>query len=116
MPRGFFSDLKRRRVYRTAVIYAAAAWGLTEASTTIFEHLPVPEWASTLVVIAFLVGFPVAMYLAWVFDISPSGVRMTDPAQLSAGRRTSLSWIVDGVVGVIFLATLAMLVLEGADI
>lgn len=75
----FFADLKRRRVFRTAAIYAAAAWGVTEASTTIFEHLRFPEWASMLVVILFLVGFPIAVYLSWVFDVTSEGIRRTQP-------------------------------------
>jgi adenylate cyclase len=75
----FFAELKRRRVFRTAVIYAAAAWGVTEASTTVFEHLKFPEWASMLVVIVFLVGFPISVYLAWVFDITSEGIHRTQP-------------------------------------
>ncbi len=73
----FFAELKRRRVFRTAAIYAAAAWGVTEASTTVFEKLGFPEWASVLVVIVFLVGFPISVYLAWVFDITSEGIRRT---------------------------------------
>ena len=75
----FFADLKRRRVFRTAAIYAAAAWGVTEASTTVFDKLGFPEWASVLVVIVFLVGFPITVYLSWVFDITSEGIRRTRP-------------------------------------
>jgi TolB-like protein/lipoprotein NlpI len=75
----FFADLKRRRVFRTAAIYAAAAWGVTEASTTVFDKLHFPEWASVLVVIVFLVGFPISVYLSWVFDITSEGIRRTQP-------------------------------------
>jgi TolB-like protein len=75
----FFADLKKRRVIRTAVIYAAAAWGVTEASTTVFEILNFPAWVSMLVVIVFLVGFPIAVYLSWVFDITSDGIRRTEP-------------------------------------
>ena len=73
----FFADLKKRRVIRTAVIYAAAAWGVTEASTTVFEILNFPAWVSILVVLVFLVGFPIAVYLSWVFDITAEGIRRT---------------------------------------
>ena len=109
-------ELRRRKVLRSTTIYAVCGWCLLQWSNMLFERLGWPEWSITLVLTAVVLGFPVTVALAWVFDISPSGVRMTDPAQLSAGRRTSLSWIVDGVVGVILLGTVAMLILEGADI
>ena len=98
-----YADLKRRRVYRTAAIYAAAAWGLTEASTTVFEHLNVPEWASMLVVIVFLLGFPVAMYLAWVFDITADGIRRTQPMGMRGWGAITLSAVLlIGGTGLLF--------------
>jgi TolB-like protein len=88
---GFFQDLRRRRVYRTAAIYAVISWGLTEALTTVFTTLLFPAWAGMLVVIAFLVGFPVAMYLAWVFDITPEGIRRTQPTSMQGWVALTLS-------------------------
>ena len=74
---GFFSELKRRRVYQSAVIYAVAAWGLAQVIDFVAERLFMPEWVPTLTAIVFIVGFPVAIFLAWIFDIGPDGIRRT---------------------------------------
>ena len=71
----FFSELKRRRVYQSAAIYAVVAWGLAQAVDFVAARLFMPEWVSTLTAIVFIVGFPVAIFLAWVFDIESDGVR-----------------------------------------
>lgn len=73
----FFIELRRRKVFQTAAVYIAVAWGATEILVTVAERLFMPAWIPTLAVIAFVVGFPVAMFLAWVFDITPEGIRRT---------------------------------------
>ena len=74
----FFSELRKRRVFRAAAIYGAVAWGLTEVIVTVVQQLFLPYWVSTLSVIIFVVGFPVAMFLAWTFDFTAEGIRRTD--------------------------------------
>ena len=74
---GFFSELKRRRVYQSAAIYAVVAWGLAQAVDFVAERLFMPEWVSTVTAIVFVIGFPVTILLSWVFDIGPGGVRRT---------------------------------------
>jgi TolB-like protein/Tfp pilus assembly protein PilF len=73
----FFAELKKRRVIQVAAIYGAVAWGVTEILVTIVEQLFLPAWVSTLAVIAFVVGFPITMFLAWTFDITPEGIQRT---------------------------------------
>jgi len=73
----FFIELRKRKVFQTAAVYIAVAWGATEILVTVAERLFLPAWIPTLVVIAFVVGFPVAMFLAWAFDITPEGIRRT---------------------------------------
>jgi adenylate cyclase len=75
----FFAELQRRRVGKVAIAYGAIAWGVTEASSVVFPALHVPEWAMTFVVVFLMVGFPVAMVLAWVFDVGPEGIHRTEP-------------------------------------
>jgi len=75
-----FAQLKERRVFRSAFAYAVVAWGATEILDGVIEGLGWPEWIATLVVILFVTGFPVAMFLAWVFDWTPKGIRRTGPA------------------------------------
>jgi tetratricopeptide (TPR) repeat protein len=73
--RRFLTELKRRRVYRVAVVYAAVAFVIWQAAEIAFPALNLPDWALTLVVVLTLVGFPIAVVLAWAFDITPEGVR-----------------------------------------
>ena len=74
----FFSELRKRKVLHAAAIYGAVAWGLTEVIVTIVQHLFLPAWVATLSVIIFIAGFPVAMLLAWTFDITAGGVQRTE--------------------------------------
>ncbi len=64
----FWKELQKRKVVHTAAIFVAMAWGATEIIVTVVEQLFLPQWVSTDTVIAFVVGFPVAMFLAWTFD------------------------------------------------
>lgn len=73
--RSFWRELRRRRVLRVATVYAAAGWAIVEVSATVLPLLQVPDWAGTLVLVLILLGFPLALALAWAFDITPAGVR-----------------------------------------
>jgi len=75
----FFAELKRRRVGKVAIAYGAIAWGVTEATSVVLPALGVPEWSVTFVVVFLMVGFPVAMVLAWIFDVGPEGIERTEP-------------------------------------
>lgn len=109
---GVIDELRRRKVLRSTTIYAVCGWCLLHWSDFLFTRLGWPEWTVTLVLTAVVLGFPITVALAWVFDITPRGVRLSDPSQLSAGVRTPISWIVDAIVAVLFLATLGMLYAE----
>ena len=80
----FLSELKRRRVGKVAIAYGAIAWAVTEASSVVLPALRVPEWAMTFIVIFLMAGFPIAMVLAWVFDVGPEGIQRTEPMAQSA--------------------------------
>jgi TolB-like protein len=82
-----FDELKRRKVFQVAAIYAAVAWGLTEVVVTIVEQLGLPDLIASVAVIAFVVGFPISVFLAWIFDITPEGIVRTPVTS----RRGSLS-------------------------
>ena len=74
----FLSELKRRRVGKVAIAYGAVALGVTEACSNVFPALKLPAWTMTFVVVFLLVGFPIAMTLAWVFDVGPQGIQRTE--------------------------------------
>ena len=80
----FFSELKRRHVFRVAVVYTVVAWVVIQVAVNVFPALHLPEWTVTLVVILSLLGFPVALVLGWAFDITPDGVERTEPRVMSS--------------------------------
>jgi TolB-like protein/Flp pilus assembly protein TadD len=88
--RGFFSELKRRKVYRVAIAYAVAAWLVAQVVTQIFPVFEVSQWALRSMIVLLITGFPIALILAWAFDITPEGIKRTDDVDLSQAqaRRT----------------------------
>src|SRR6266853_224356 len=76
----FFAELKRRHVYKIAVIYAVVAWLLMQVASQIFPFFEIPNWAVRLVVLLLVLGFPIALVLAWAFELTPEGLRRTEVA------------------------------------
>ncbi len=76
----FFAELKRRRVFRVMAVYGIIGFGIIEAAEAIFPRVALPDWAVTLVVWLTLLGFPIAVLLAWAFDSTPEGVKRTADA------------------------------------
>src|SRR5947209_550511 len=74
--RNFFAELKRRNVYKVAVAYAVVSWLLIQVATQVFPFFDVPNWAVRGVVLVLALGFPVALVLAWAFEITPEGIRL----------------------------------------
>jgi len=71
----FFSELKRRNVYKVAVAYAIVGWLLIQIATQVFPFFEIPNWGVRLVVLLLILGFPVALILSWAFEITPEGIR-----------------------------------------
>ncbi len=86
-PRNFFAELKRRNVYRVAVAYAVLAWLLIQIATQTFPFFDIPNWAVRLVVLLLALGFPVALILAWAFELTPEGIQLTKGIAEDAPRR-----------------------------
>ena len=109
----FLAELKRRRVGKVAIAYGAVAWAVTEAASVVLPALHVPEWAMTFLVIFLLVGFPIAMVLAWVFDVERDRASSA-PSRCPARRRrcSSATRAAFGVVVVVAMAGLGYLLYE----
>ena len=75
-PASFWHELSRRRVFRVALGYAVVAWVVTEVASTVFPGLMLPDWTLTLVIIMAVLGFPVAVILAWAFQLSEDGLEV----------------------------------------
>ena len=78
----FLGEIKRRKVFHVALVYAAVAWLLVEIVATVEEPLNLPGWADTLIIVLLAVGFPIAIVLAWAFQISPDACRVVYSANL----------------------------------
>jgi TolB-like protein/Flp pilus assembly protein TadD len=81
----FFTELKRRKVYRVAVAYAVVSWLLIQIATQVFPFFEIPAWTVRLIVVSLILGFPVALLLSWIFDLTPSGIRRTDDIEETKG-------------------------------
>src|SRR5438105_6902159 len=79
----FFTELKRRKVYRVAVAYAVLSWLLIQIATQVFPFFEIPAWTVRLVIVALALGFPVALLLSWAFDLTPSGIKRTEDLEQS---------------------------------
>ena len=76
--RNFFSELKRRNVYKVAVAYAIVAWLLIQAASILFPTFEAPAWVMKVFVTAIIFGFPVALILAWAFELTPEGIKRAE--------------------------------------
>ena len=74
----FFAELKRRNVYKVAVAYAVVGWLLVQVATQVFPFFEIPNWAVRLVVLAIVIGFPIALVIAWAFELTPEGLKRTE--------------------------------------
>ncbi len=83
---GFFDELKRRKVYRVAVGYVIAAAGVIQLASAVFPAWDLPNWTLRLTVLLLLVGFPIALILAWAYEVTPSGIRMTPRLPFAEGH------------------------------
>jgi TolB-like protein len=77
-PKNFFAELKRRKVYSVAVTYAIVGWLLIQIATQVFPPFEIPNWAERLVILAIIIGFPIALILAWLFDFTRHGIIRTE--------------------------------------
>src|SRR6266480_1335774 len=87
-PRNFFSELKRRNVYKVAVAYAIVAWLLIQVATQVFPFFEIPNWAVQLVVLVMVIGFPIALVLSWAFEITPEGIKREEEVDRRVVRKT----------------------------
>jgi hypothetical protein len=69
----FFAELKRRNVYKVAIAYAIVAWLLIQIATQTFPFFEIPSWMVRAVIVLLILGFPIALILAWAFELTPEG-------------------------------------------
>ena len=112
---GFFEELKRRKVYRVAVAYVIAAGGIVQLASAVFPAWELPNWALRLTVVLLLLGFPIALILAWAFDVTAEGIRTTPKLEsaLPSHRRRNIAILL--VAGLLVSASAGFFLLPRAS-
>ena len=100
-PRNFFAELKRRNVYKVAVAYAVVGWLLVQVATQVFPFLEIPNWVARFSCSRWSIGFPIALVIAWAFELTPEGIKRTEDVDLAVSARQPRkhAWIVVVIVG-----------------
>lgn len=88
-----FTELKRRNVYKVAAAYAVVGWLLIQVATQVFPFLEIPNWTIRLIILLTAVGFPVALIIAWAFELTPEGIKRTEDADAARQRSRGGVWI-----------------------
>ena len=110
---GFFEEVKRRKVYRVAAGYVVVAGGLIQLASAVFPAWELPNWALRLVILLLLIGFPIALILAWAFDVTSQGIRATPPVPTAPRRRRNVVALV--AIGIIVSAAAGFFLLPRAS-
>ena len=110
---GFFEEVKRRKVYRVAAAYVIAAGGIIQLASASFPAWELPNWTLRLVIVLLLTGFPIALILAWAFDVTAQGIRTTPIAGPRIQVRRNV--IMLATAGVIMSASVGFFVLPRAS-
>src|SRR5919204_2470268 len=97
----FFAELKRRNVYKVAIAYAVVGWLLVQVATQVFPFFEIPNWIVRLVVLLIVIGFPIALVIAWAFEATPQGIKRTEVADAmpAAVSRKRHAWIYVVAIG-----------------
>ena len=77
-PRNFLAELKRRNVYKVAVAYAVVGWLVMQVTSTVVPALHLPDGITSAIVVLTLLGFPIALVIAWAFEMTPEGMKRTE--------------------------------------
>src|SRR5438552_1306318 len=100
-PKEFFGEAKRRNVYKVAVAYAVAGWALAQGIAQVFPVFGVPNWIIQLIVLLIVVGFPIALVLAWAFELTPEGLKRTEDVDPARPQLKSQAWVYVAVMGAV---------------
>ncbi|PYL68904.1 MAG: hypothetical protein DMF22_12220, partial [Verrucomicrobia bacterium] len=99
-PKNFFAELKRRNVYKVAIAYGVVAWLLIQVATQVFPFFEIPNWVVRLVVLVIIIGFPIALIVAWAFELTPQGLKRTEVADAMPTRPSvRRAWIYVVIIG-----------------
>src|SRR5437899_10959973 len=110
--RKFFAELKRRNVYKVALAYAFVAWLLLQIATQVFPFLEIANWAIRLVIMLIVIGFPIALVIAWAFELTPEGIKRTEDVDLSPTLRRKTGRKLDFFIIAVLLLVIGILLFQ----
>jgi TolB-like protein/Tfp pilus assembly protein PilF len=110
--KNFVGELKRRNVYKVAIAYAVVAWLLMQIASQIFPFFEIPNWAVRLVVLLLAIGFPVALILAWAFELTPEGIKRTEDVDVSKSVRRKTGRKLDFLIIAVLLLVIGVLLFQ----
>ena len=111
-PTNFFAELKRRNVYKVTVAYAVVAWLLIQAASIILPTFEAPAWTMKVLIAALVTGFPIAVVLAWAFEITPEGIVRAEDVPPNEFVTRSTGRKLTGVIIAVTLAALGLLLFQ----
>jgi len=115
-PKRFFAELRRRNVYKVAIAYAIVAWLLMQVATRVFPFLEIPNWAIRLVIMLIVIGYPIALVIAWAFELTPEGLKRTEEVDVSKSITRKTGRKLDFLIIGVLLAVVAILIFQRAHL
>jgi TolB-like protein/Tfp pilus assembly protein PilF len=110
--KNFFSELRRRNVYRVAAVYAIVGWLIIQVAASIFPVLEIPAWCVRLVIVLLVLGFPVALIMAWAYELTPEGLKRTEEVALAKSIRRSTGQKLNGLIILVLGCAVAFLLYQ----
>src|SRR4026208_1334973 len=110
--KNFFAELKRRNVYKVAIAYAVVAWLLMQIATQVFPFLEIPNWAIRLVIMLIVIGFPIALVIAWAFELTPEGIKRAEDVDLSKSLTRKTGRKLDFFIIAVLLLVISILLFQ----
>jgi adenylate cyclase len=111
-PRNFFVELQRRNVYKVAVAYGVVSWLLIQIATQVFPFFDIPNWATRMVIVLLLFGFPVALILAWAYELTPEGLQRTEEVDSKKSTTYRTGRTLDFVIIGVLVAVIAIMAFQ----
>jgi TolB-like protein len=111
-PRNFFSELKRPNVYKVAIAYVIVAWLRLQAASILFPTFEAPPWTMKVFVAVIALGFPIALVIAWAFELTPEGLKRTEDVDLSKSITRKTGRKLDFLIIAVLLLVIAILLFQ----
>src|ERR1700755_96328 len=113
--RNFFKELRRRNVYRVAAAYAIVAWLIIQIAASIFPVLEIPAWCVRLVIVLLVFGFPVALVMAWAYELTPEGLKRTEEVVLAKAIRRTTGQKLNALIIAVLVCVVLFLIYQRYD-